>query len=380
MKTFALSLCALLAVSLPAQTTTDLAGTWQGTLQVGRALRIVFKIVKPETGPLKTTLYSIDQGGQPLTTSETTLQGSAVKIAAPVIGVTYEGKLNADGNSIVGTFTQGGNPLPLTLARSTKETAWVIPEPAAPPKLMAADADPTFDVATIKPNNTGATSMQGLTVNGRNFQTRASSLGDLICFAYNVQAKQIVGGPDWLNSDRFDVAAVPDKEGAPSPTQLRAMIRKLLADRFQLTFHHDKRELSAFVLTVSKTGQKLMPTQLSGPLPGIGISPNPTGVSINVRNGTIGDFTGFLQSLVLDRPVVDQTDLKAKFDFQVTFTPDDSQFNGHPPKLPAAADTTAEAAPSLFDAMQQQLGLKLEAKRAPVDALVVDKVQKPSAN
>lgn len=384
MKKLLLWLCGLTTLSTPAllaqPAPSSLAGTWQGTLQAGRALRIVFKIVKPETGPLKSTLYSIDQGGQPLTASETTLQGSAVNIAAPVIGVTYEGKLSADGNSIVGTFTQGGNPLPLTLARATTETAWVIPEPAPPPKLMAADADPAFDVATIKPNNTGATSMQQLTLNGRNFRTRGSSLVDLIGFAYQVQAKQIVGGPDWMNTDRFDIDAVPDKEGAPNPAQVRTMIRKLLADRFKLTFHHDKRELSAFVLTVSKTGQKLTPTQLSGPLPGLGISPSPSGISINVSNGTIADFTGFLQSLVLDRPVVDQTDLKAKFDFQVTFTPDDTQFNGRAPRPPANTNSTAEPAPSLFEAIQQQLGLKLEARKTAVDVIAIDHVEKYSAN
>ncbi len=373
------ALAALFPVALSAQTS-DLAGTWQGTLQAGRALRIVFKIVKPETGSIKTTLYSIDQGDQALTASETTLNGTAVRILAPVIGMTYEGKLSADGNSIVGTFTQGGSPLPLTLARATTATAWVIPEAAPPPRLMAADADPAFEVATIKPNNTGATSMQQLTLNGRNFRTRASSLGDLICFAYQVQARQIVGGPDWLNTDRFDIDAVPDKEGAPSPVQLRLMIRKLLAERFQLTFHQDQRELPAFVLTVARTGQKLAPTQLSGPLPGIGISPNPTGVSINVRNGTIADFTGFMQSLVLDRPVVDQTALTGRFDFQVTFTPDDTQFNGHPPRLPSPADSTVEAAPSLFDALPQQLGLRLEARKAPVTVIAIDHAANYSPN
>jgi uncharacterized protein (TIGR03435 family) len=244
---------------------------------------------------------------------------------------------------------------------------------------MAADSDPSFDVATIKPNESGASSMQGLNVNGRNFTTRNSSLADLIGFAYNVQLKQIVGGPDWMDKYRFDIAAVPDKDGVPSPEQLRIMIRKLMADRFKLTFHHEKRELSAYVLTVAKSGAKLNPTQLKGPLPGIGFRPTASGLTLNVRNGTIGDFTGFLQILVLDRPVVDQTGLTDKYDFQFTFTPDDSQFNGHPPTIPAHTDAT-ESAPNLFEAIQQQIGLKLDAEKTPVDVIAIDHVEKNTAN
>ena len=159
------------------------------------------------------------------------------------------------------------------------------------------------------------------------------------------------------------------------------MIRKLLADRFKLTFHHDKRELSAFVLTVGKNGQKLTPTQFKGPLPGLGFGPAKGGLRMGMRNGTIADFTGFLQTLVLDRPVVDQTDLTGKYDFSFIFTPDDTEFNGHPPKFPQqTGNADADAAPGLFDAMQQQLGLKLDAKKTPVDVLVIDHVEKPSPN
>ena len=172
---------------------------------------------------------------------------------------------------------------------------------------------------------------------------------------------------------------MPEQEGAPNPKQLKMMIRKLLADRFKLTFHNDKRELSAYVLTVAKSGQKLTPTQLNGPLPGIGMRPKPEGLMLMVANGTLADFTGFLQTIVLDRPVVNQTGLTAKFDFSFTFTPNDSQFNGHPPPLPAHTDAT-EPSPDLFQALQQQLGLKLDAEKTPVDVIAIDHVEKPSAN
>jgi len=324
-------------------------------------------------------MYSIDQGGQPIKASSVSQDGSSVKFAIDLIGGTYEGKLSADAKSMTGTWTQGANPLPFLLVRSTKETAWEIPPPPAPPKLMPADANPSFDVATIKPNDSGGSSMQALTVNGRNFATRNSSLGDLIMFAYSLQSKQIVGAPDWLDKDRYDIAAVPDTEGMPNPDQLKSMIRKLLAERFGLKFHPDKRELSAFVLTVAKTGQKLEPTQATGPLPGIGMRPGADGLTIIARNASIATFQGFLQALVLDRPVVDKTGLTGKYDFSVKFTPDDSQFNGHPPQLPKGTETT-ETAPSLFEAMQQQLGLKLTAEKTQVDVIAIDHVEKPSAN
>ena len=374
----------------------DIAGDWQGTLQAQKSLRTILRVTKTDKG-WSAKMYSIDQGAMPINVSSITLDGSTLKYAVDMVGGSYEGKLSADGNSIVGAWTQGPNPLPLTFVRATKETAWEIPAPPPPLKLMPADADPSFEVATIKPNNSGATSMQQLTVNGRNFQTRASSLLDLISFSYQVQGKQIVGAPDWLDKERYDIAAVPDVEGAPNPEQVRSMIRKLLKDRFQLTFHKEKRDLSAYVLTVAKSGQKLTPTEMKGPLPGIGFRPVAGGLMLNMRNGTMNDFTGFLQTIVLDRPVVDRTELTDKFDMVVRFTPDESQFHGHPPKPPAAASSgstptatttssttatpdTAETFPDLFQALQQQLGLKLEAQKTAVDVIAIDHVEKPSAN
>jgi len=178
---------------------------------------------------------------------------------------------------------------------------------------------------------------------------------------------------------------VPEEQGVPNAAQVKIMIRKLLADRFKLTFHHDKKELSAYLLTVAKDGQKLTPTQRPGPQPGIGFRPGTGGLTLMVMNATMADFTGFLQVLVLDRPVVDETGLKGNFDFQCTFTPDESQFNGHPPMPPPQqTDTTntssAPSAPSLYDAFQQQLGLKLSAKKTSVDVIVIDHVERPSEN
>ena len=378
MKKLMLWMVALAALAGGALRAQDLTGNWQGTLKAGKDLRIIVVITKGD-GRFKGQMYSIDQTAQPFKVSSVSQDGSTVKFAVDLIGATYEGKMGADSNTIAGTWMQGNTPLPLDLTRATKETAWEIPAPPPPPKLMAADADPSFDVATIKPNNSGLSSMQQLTINGRDFKTVNSSLADLIKFAYNVQIKQIVGAPDWIDKDRYDIAGTPDQEGAPNIVQLRMMIKKLLADRFQLKFHNEQRELSAFVLTVGKDGPKLKPTELNGSLPGIGMQPAKTGAMFVLRNATIPDFTGFLQLLVLDRPVVDHTGLTGKYDINITFTPDDSLFNGQPPPFPKIADGV-EPAPSLFDAIQQQIGLKLTAEKTQVSVIAVDHVEKPSAN
>lgn len=363
----------------------DISGVWQGTLaweamgnQPAGKLRIVLKIAKKEGGGWSAVEYSIDQNPTGMNCSGVSLQGTSFSYSIPVIDGKYEGTLSADGNSIAGRWSQGV-PLPLKFERATKETAWEIPAPPPPPKQMAADADPSFEVATIKPNPSGGTQMQGLTMNGRNFAVRNGSVGDLISFAYGVQLKQIVNGPPWLNVDRYDIAAVPDKEGAPSADQLRSMMRKLLADRFKLTTHVVVKNLPAYVLTTEGGDGKLTPTQLSGPLPGMGIRTSASGLTLQMVNATTTDFTGFLQMLVLDRPVVDQTGIKGRFDFKVIFTPDDSQFNGHPPKLPEQTGTT-ESSPNLFDAVQQQLGLKLAAEKTAVNTIVIDHVEQPSPN
>ena len=319
-------------------------------------------------------------GARPFNVSAIVLSGSNFKYSVDVIGGSYEGELSADGTTITGNLTGvRPNPAPLTFVRATKETAWEIP-PLAPTPMMVADADPSFEVATIKPNNSGATGMQQLSMNpyGRNFAARNSTLNDLIAFAYSVQMKQIVGGPPWMDRDRYDIAALTDRDGAPSPEQLRIMIRKLLADRFKLTFHHDSRELSAYVLTVTKNGQKLTPSELKGP-PGLGRRLGPEGLTMLAQNETMADFAGFLQMLVLDRPVVDKTGISGRFDFHLTFTPDDSEFGGHPPPLPTATETT-NVSPGLFEAIQQQLGLKLNPEKTPVDVIAIDHVEKPSAN
>jgi uncharacterized protein (TIGR03435 family) len=368
-----IALAALSAGTLFAQ---NITGTWQGTLQAGKELRIVIKISRTDTEALKALMYSIDQSGQGISASAITLQGSAVKMSVPGIGGTYEGKLSADANSITGTWTQGPSPLPLNLKRATSETAWTIPDPPARLKPMPADANPVFEVATIKPSKPG-TPGKGFGVRGRHFSTKNTSVSDIITFAYGVHARQITGGPAWLETDKYDLDAQPDGEGQPNDKQWKTMVQKLLADRYKLTFHREKKELSVYAIVVGKTGPKL--TKSEG---------DPNGLPalffrrlgmLPARNATIADFAGLMQAAVLDRPVVDQTRLPGRYDFTLTWTPDEFQFGGQVANTPAPPGN-AEAPPDLFTAMQQQLGLKFESTKAPAEVLAIDHVEKPSEN
>jgi uncharacterized protein (TIGR03435 family) len=368
-----LALLALSAGMLQAQ---DIVGTWQGTLQAGRELRTVIKITTAEGGGLKAVFYSIDQGGQGIPTA-VTLQGSTVKMSLAAVGGSYEGRVSADGSSITGTWSQGGGSLPLNLKRATSETAWAIPAAPAPPKPMAADASPAFEVATIKPSNPD-TPGKAFLVRGRLFSTINTTLSDMVAFAYGVHARQITGGPAWLDTEKFDLAAQPDGDGQPNEKQWKTMVQKLLADRFELAFHRDKKELPVYAIVTAKTGPKLTrsegdPNGLPGLFfRGLGVLP--------ATNATIADLAGVMQTAVLDRPVVDQSGISGRYDFTLTWTPDDSQFGGLGARVPAPAATDANAAPGLFTAIQEQLGLRLESTRAPVDVLVIDRVERPSAN
>jgi len=362
------------AQSVPKQ---DITGTWQGKLAVPQApngeLRVVFKILKADGGTFKATLYTIDQPGPGFPASEVAIQGSNVKITIPGIGGTYEGKLYADTMTLTGKWTAGGMPLPLTLAHVKDDAAWEIPKPPTPPKIMAANSNPVFEVASIKPSDPNRRRLFSIG-NGTEVTAVGATVNDLIVFAFGVHARQISGAPGWVESDKFDIRGKPEG-GRPNPTQFKMMLQKLLADRFQLAFHREKKQLTVYALTVGKNGPRLTRSEAASPFPNL--VPRGPG-NWPVRNATMEEVAGVMQSH-LDRPVVDQTGLKERFDFQLQWTPDEfTSFGGlgAPPKPPEGAETQ----PDLFTAIQRQLGLKLEPTRAQVDVLVIDKVEKPSEN
>jgi uncharacterized protein (TIGR03435 family) len=359
---------------------TDISGSWQGKLQLpgnggqpGQTLRIVLKISKKSDGSWSALNYSIDQGGQPTSTEGVTLQGSMFRYLVPAYGAGYEGQLSADGNSIAGKWAQ---TMPLDFVRAPKEGGWEIPAGSAPLKPMT-EADPAFEVATIKPSDPDKPGKYFRVV-GRTYSTHGTTLLDLIQVAYGLNIQQIVAPQSWMHDDAYDVTGTPDAAGEPNGNQWLLMMQKLLASRFGLVTHHEQLERSVYVLSVGKSGPKNLSANAGGgPLPGMEFQPVPGGVALPARNATMGQFAQMMQQVVLDRPVVDHTGIKGNFDFQLTFMPDESQFGGRPPII---QQTGSEAAPDLAGALQSQLGLRLTKERIPIDVVVVDRVQRPSAN
>ena len=356
----------------------DIAGSWQGFLQSpqGPPFRILIKISSVGGESLKAVLFNIDQGAQPLYPSSVSLQGRNLTIVVASQRANYDGRLNGNGSSIAGTWTQGGYTTPMTLTRATPENAWLIREPQTPPKPMAADANPGFEVATIKPSNPDTPGQSILVGRGgiNLLTTTNTTLSDLIAFAYGIHARQVTGGPGWVETEKYDLSVKPDHDGIPNDTQVRSMLQKLLAERFQLAFRREKKELPAYAITVGKSGPKLARNEAGGNLPRFS-GPGPGGLV--VRNSTIKQFAGFLQARIVDRPVVDQTDLSDRFDFTLLWRPDQLASSGpNVPPLPSDLESRSD----LFTAIQEQLGLKLAAIRAPVEILIIEQLQKASEN
>jgi uncharacterized protein (TIGR03435 family) len=366
----------------PPVSPTDLAGTWQATLtppNAPKGQRIVIKVRKDPDGTYQGTLYNADRGGPSLKFATTTMQGADVKFATPM--VTVQVKMSPDGKTLDGNFNTGGpNPQPVSFARATPDTEWPIPEPIKP---MAADAKPGFDVVTIKPSAPGSQG-KGIGFDGHHFRLMHANLYDMIALGYGLHTKQIVGGPDWAGTDLFDVEGVPDVPGMPNQKQIQYLLQNLLADRMQLKFHKEQRELAVYAITVAAGGPKLTKTT-AAPTdpPGFGFrGPNAQGVTVMVRNLSLADFAMWMQASVTDRPMVDQTGLTDRYDFQLKWTPDESQFaqfRGAGMTMPAPSDA-ADAPPGFYTAVQEQLGLKVEATKASDEVMAIDQVDKPSAN
>jgi uncharacterized protein (TIGR03435 family) len=214
------------------------------------------------------------------------------------------------------------------------------------------------------------------------FQAKNYTVNGLIAAAYDLNPKMISGGPAWAETDRYDVIAATPGELRPTYEDQMRMLRKLLSDRFNLRFHRKKEDFAIFELTVAKNGPKLKPSSAPSDEP---YNVTPTlypaasgGIDhalLPAHNITILQFASVLQHAILDRPVVDNTQLTGRYDIDLEWTPDESNFGGTLP--PGPPDS---AKPGLFTAIQQQLGLRVEATRGPVDALVIDGLDRPSDN
>jgi uncharacterized protein (TIGR03435 family) len=232
-----------------------------------------------------------------------------------------------------------------------------------------------FDVATIKPSAPEATGTQFFFNKGGGFTATNISVRDLLQQGYDVRGFQITGEPAWARTEKWDISA--KVEGLPPMTdiaQLRPLLRALLADRFQLKVHSATKEMPLFSLVVAKAGPKL--TANSGkPGPRVGVSAG----RITTTKVSLSDFIGLLSRMV-GRPVIDRTGLTGVYDITLIWSPD-ARAKVHPPG--AEPDTAAledPSGPSIFTAIQEQLGLRLESTKGLAEMLVIDAVEKPSAN
>jgi uncharacterized protein (TIGR03435 family) len=245
---------------------------------------------------------------------------------------------------------------------------------------------PTFDafeVATIKstpPDWHGGRFIR--MESAHQFVARNHTLKTLVQAAYNLNPRAISGGAPWIDSDHYDILAKTPGDVRPNLEEQMSMLRNLLAERFKLTLHREQKELAHYALTVAKSGPKLKESTVSpdaspeGPPPLIFVVALPV-IRLPGRYATMAELASVMQRAALDRPVVDQTGLSGRYDFDLEFVPDESQFGGMLGKVAGADDS---AKPGLFAALQEQLGLRLEAVKGPIEALVIDRVEKPSEN
>lgn len=237
-----------------------------------------------------------------------------------------------------------------------------------------------FEVASIKPTPPGTAGRWIRMQSTHEFAAKNHSLKTLIAAAYNLNPRAISGGPEWVDSTRYDIVAKAPNEVRANLNEQMSMLRKLLADRFQLTFHRERKELRLYALTVAKDGPKLKESTVSpdalpeGPPPLIFVV-SPQLVRLPGRSATMADLASVMQRAALDYPVLDKTGLSARYDFDLEFTPDETTFGG---ALGKGTDDAAK--PNLFAAISQQLGLRLEGTRGSVEALVIDHVERPSEN
>jgi len=339
----------------------------------------------------------IGRGGDPYQYAQTILKTCEICLEAPL--TIYSGVTGADLRGRIESILAEVAARRMTPAQRAMiascgaiAIAWPLflglasAQTPAPPDLSRLE----FEVASVKPNKTGdPNSRLGLQPGGRIVATNVA-LRLLIRNLYNVQADQIVGAPDWIETERFDIEAKADREyppGADAPApELLAMMRNLLAERFQLVVHHEPREMQVYALVTARVdrspGPQLRRVDVDcaaenarvvaarrGGIPPPADASNMPRCSMRTRPGNVIARGATLQQLArslsqfLGRTVVERTGLDGSFDLDLEWSHEQ------------AANATG---PSIFTAVQEQLGLKLESQRASVDVLVIDRVERPT--
>lgn len=259
--------------------------------------------------------------------------------------------------------------------------------PAALAQQPAAQPPITFEVASIKPSAPSPMGQHNVSIGmapGGRFTAQGVSARMLMSIGFGVKEHEIIGGPSWLDTERFDISAKPDGASVSGPLtqeQMRPMIQALLAERFKLATHPESKEGAVYGLVAGKNGPKLVESQAANG-PGRGGQMRMGNGSLNA-NGVPVQFLADNLSRILSRTVVDKTGLKGRYDFKLEWTPDDST-SLRMPGLPAPGGDgpppSDSKGPSLFNAVEEQLGLHLNSEKGQITTIVIDRIEKPTEN
>jgi uncharacterized protein (TIGR03435 family) len=236
---------------------------------------------------------------------------------------------------------------------------------------------PKYEVASIKPNTDNDSRFAFRIQPEGSLTATGITLKRIMMTAYNVQGFRIVGGPDWVATSRWDLQAKPNR--VASHDEVRQMIRSLLEDRFQLRSHSETRRIPVYELAVDRKGSKLQRVTDGDSKPVVRVTPG----SIQLTKATPATFASQL-SYAVGRPVIDKTGLSGEFDFAIEWTPEAGEDGGPttaglPPGTKEQPTSNPDGA-SIFTAIPEQLGLRLKSGRGPVEVVVIDAAQLPTAN
>jgi uncharacterized protein (TIGR03435 family) len=361
----------IFAAALHAQPTPSIAGTWQGTLTFpnsNNTVRLALTIKQSPEGSLR--------GGFKYVDSDFGIVFSSIAFAAPNLdftveatGMAYHGQLSADGKSIAGTMTLGKLPLPLTLSLATPDTLW---KKAAGPAPMAANADPAFDVATIKPAPPNEIH-PNIYVSAAGLHATGFSAGELIKLVYKIRGRQIINMAPWVADSKFDIDAKSDTPGAPSDAQIVIMVRKLLVERFHFAGHTGTQDYPALVMTLNPKGPQPTPSDPDFTLHG-GMYGHSDGGDylLKLSGADMTFFAKILMDRYRDKQVVDQTGLTGAYDISL--------------RLPAAAmqgigdKGPEEETGSDYISAAEHAGFKFTSKKVPLPVVIIDHIDPPTPN
>ena len=226
---------------------------------------------------------------------------------------------------------------------------------------------PAFEVASIKLHS-GPVTMIGTTISGTRITLTAYTLSNLVTDAYNLKDYEVTAATGWIGADRYDIAARSSGERAPTTDQVKQMLKVLLNERFQLKFHRETKEMPVYALVIAKSGPKLKENAADGPRMLLGMGKKAGDVRYTFTGSPMAQLVGDLSHIPgVDRPVIDQTALSGRYDMELNLA-----------TQPGQNPATGLSGESVFTAIEEQLGLKLESRKAPIEVLVIDHAERPS--